>query len=63
MPDCIKKSNSFEEFNLKIKLWNPEKCPCRLCKRFSPQVDFYSTPFIFYAAYFMIFKSYLFCQF
>ena len=24
VPDHIKKSNSFEEFTLKIKLWNPE---------------------------------------
>ena len=40
MPDYIKKSNSFEEFKLKIKLWNPENYPCRLCKRFLPQVGF-----------------------
>ena len=26
VPDCIKKSNSLEEFTLKIKLWNPENC-------------------------------------
>ena len=40
VPDYIKKSNSFEEFKLKIKLWNPENCPCRLCKRFLPRVGF-----------------------
>ena len=40
VPDYIKKSNSFEEFKLKIKLWSPENCPCRLCKRFLPQVGF-----------------------
>ena len=40
VPDYIKKSNSFEEFKLKIKLWNPENCPCRLCRRFLPQVGF-----------------------
>ena len=40
VPDYIKKSNSFEEFKLKIKLWNPENCPCRLCKRFLSQVVF-----------------------
>ena len=40
VPDYIKKSSSFEEFKLKIKLWNPENCPCRLCKRFLPQVGF-----------------------
>ena len=40
VPDYIKKSSSFEEFKLKIKLWNPENCPCKLCKRFLPQVGF-----------------------
>ena len=40
VPDYIKKSNSFEEFKLKIKLWNPENCPSRLCKSFLPQVGF-----------------------
>ena len=38
VPDYIK--NSFEEFELRIKLWNPENCPCRLCKRLLPQVGF-----------------------
>ena len=40
VPDHIKKISSFEEFKFKIKLWNPRKCPCRLCKRFLPQVCF-----------------------
>ena len=41
VPDYIKKSNSFEEFKLKIKLlWNPENCLYSLCKRFLPQVGF-----------------------
>ena len=40
VPDYIKKSNNFEEFKQKIKLWNPENCPCRLSKRFLPQVGF-----------------------
>ena len=55
--DYIAKSNSFEEFKLKIKLWNSENCPCKLCKRFLPQVVFYNMSFSFYAAYFIIFKS------
>ena len=38
VPEYVKKSNSFEEFKLKIKLWNPEICPCRLYRRFLPQV-------------------------
>ena len=42
VPDYVKKSNSFEEFELEIKLWNPENCPCRICKRFLPQVGFYT---------------------
>ena len=40
VPDYIKKSNSFEEIKLKIKLWNPETCLWRLCKRFLPKVGF-----------------------
>ena len=40
MPDYIEKSNSLEEFKLKIKLWNPENGPCRLCKSILPQVSF-----------------------
>ena len=40
VPDHIKKISSFEEFKFKIKLWNPRKYPCRLCKRFLPQVCF-----------------------
>ena len=46
VPDYIKKSNSFEEFKLKIKLWNPEKSSCRLCQRFLPQVGFFITCFL-----------------
>ena len=65
VPDYIKKSNSFEEIKLKIKLWNPENCPCRLCKRFLPlKLVFHNMPFNFYATYYIIFKShFLFCQF
>ena len=40
VPDYIEKSNSFVEFKLKIKLWNPDNCPCRLGERFLPQVGF-----------------------
>ena len=39
-PVYIKKSSNFEEFKLKLKLWNRENCPCRLSKRFLPQVGF-----------------------
>ena len=38
--DYIEKSSSFEEFKLKIKLWNSENYPSRLCKRFLSQAGF-----------------------
>ena len=38
VPDYIKKGNMLEEFKSKVKLWNPENCACRICKRFLPQV-------------------------
>ena len=47
VPDDIEKSNSSEEIKLEIKLWNPEKCPCRLYKKFLPQVVFYNMHFNF----------------
>ena len=60
-PDYIKKSNSFEELKLKAKLWNPENCPCRLCKRFLPQVGFYWHIFI---QHILSYLSHIFiCQF
>ena len=40
VPDYIEESSSFHEFKLNIKLWNPENCQCRLCKRSLPQVGF-----------------------
>ena len=40
VPNCIKENNSLEEFKLKIKLWSPENCPGRLCKRFLSNVGF-----------------------
>ena len=57
VPDYIKKNNSFEEFKFKIKLCNPENCPCKLCKRLLVQLVFFNMPFNFYAAYYIIFKS------
>ena len=60
-PGYIKKSNSFEELKLKTKLWNPENCPCRLCKRFLPQVGFYWHIFI---QHILSYLSHIFiCQF
>ena len=32
MSDELKESTSLNEFKSKIKTWNPENCPCKLCK-------------------------------
>ena len=34
----FKKSKNLEDFKLKINLWNPGNCPCRLCRGCLPQV-------------------------
>ena len=62
--DYIRNSNSLEEFKLKIKLSNPGSYPCKLCKRFLPQVVFFRKfLLVFYGAFFVIFLSrfFLFC--
>ena len=46
VPDCL------EDFKLKKKLWNPENCLCRLCKRFLPKVIFYNAPVNFLCSIF-----------
>ena len=54
------KCNSFDEFKLKTKLWNPEKYPCRLCKVLTTSWFFITWLLIFYATYFfIIFKLHL----
>ena len=40
VPDTIKESPSIKSFKLKIKMWVPESCPCRLCKRYIPNLGF-----------------------
>ena len=40
LPKNIKDSESVEIFKLKVKLWKPEKCPCRLCKVYLPNLGF-----------------------
>ena len=32
IPDEFKSITSIELFKIKIKQWNPENCPCKLCK-------------------------------
>ena len=34
IPDEIKGSTSLETFRQKIKLWKPNSCPCRICKKY-----------------------------
>ena len=36
----IKKSETLNAFNAKIKNWVPQECPCRLCKTYVSQVGF-----------------------
>ena len=40
IPSDIKTSPSFPFFKLKLKSWNPENCPCGVCKTFVPGVGF-----------------------
>ena len=40
IPSDIKTSPSLPSFKLKLKSWNPENCPCRVCKTFVPGVGF-----------------------
>ena len=40
LPSEIKKSNTLEEFRIKIKNWVPQGCTCRLCKVFIPELGF-----------------------
>jgi len=40
VPAVIKESPSIQSFKLKIKSWVPMNCPCRLCKRYVPNLGF-----------------------
>ena len=40
LPDDIKSSTSLSVFRNKIKSWNCENCPCRLCKKYVANVGF-----------------------
>ena len=40
LPTFIKKSESLQEFVLKVKQWKPEGCTCRLCKIYIPNLGF-----------------------
>ena len=34
IPNALKDTNSVKLFKSKIKLWKPDKCPCKLCKTY-----------------------------
>ena len=34
IPSDLKNVKSLPEFKRKIKLWRPDKCPCRMCKTY-----------------------------
>ena len=40
IPDKIIESTSLETFRQKIKLWKPDSCPCRICKKCIANVGF-----------------------
>ena len=40
IPNEIRESASLETFRQKIKLWKPNSCPCRICKKYIANVGF-----------------------
>ena len=40
VPNNIKNCSSLNKFKNSIKSWKPNKCPCRLCKKYIAQVGF-----------------------
>ena len=40
LPSEYKLAASLEEFKVKIKKWICDTCPCRLCKKFQPNLGF-----------------------
>ena len=40
LPLDLKNSDSLDSLKSRIKIWWPEECPCRLCKRYIHQVGF-----------------------
>ena len=62
--DYIKKSKSFQEFKLKLKTMEPRKLSKQVMQKVLTTIFFITCLLIFYAGYFIIFKShFLFCQF
>ena len=40
VPKEMKQVTTLNEFKAKIKIWKLEKCPCRLCRTYLPQLGF-----------------------
>ena len=40
VPNEYKELSSKTKFKNKIKNWKPNNCPCRLCKKFIPNIGF-----------------------
>ena len=40
LPCEYKLAVSLKEFKVKIKKWKSDTCPCRLCKKFQPNLGF-----------------------
>ena len=40
VPTEVKKVKTLSAFKSGIKNWWPRNCPCRLCKRYLPNIDF-----------------------
>ena len=40
VPKEMKQVTTLNEFKAKIKIWNLENCPCRLCRTYLPQIGF-----------------------
>ena len=40
VPQNIKEKDSLASFKTAIKKWRPEKCPCRLCKKYLSAIGF-----------------------
>ena len=40
MPSELKENMSLNEFSSKIKTWNPENCPCKLCKIYLQRIGY-----------------------
>ena len=40
VPKEMKQITTVNEFKAKLKIWELENCPCRLCRSYLPQIKF-----------------------